>query len=81
MTKNWKHRLGIAASVIWLLLWISGYLMDPYKDLRTSAFGVTLFGITPIAIGWLSWWVLDAFKRKQNSTSSNPEHRNDHAQS
>jgi hypothetical protein len=65
MTNSWKHRLGIAVSVIWLLLWVSGYLMDSYMDLRKSAFGITLFGITPIAIGWLAWWVMDDFKRNR----------------
>ena len=65
MTYSWKRRLGISVSVTWLLLWIAGYLMDPHKDLRTSAFGIVLFGITPIAIGWFAWWVWDAIKRNR----------------
>jgi hypothetical protein len=64
MAYSWQRRLGISVSVVWLLLWIAGYLMDPFKDLRTSAFGITLFGITPVPIGWFAWWVWEGFKRE-----------------
>ena len=62
MELSWKRRLAIGASVLWILLWISGYLVDPYKDLRTSIFGVLVFGILPMTIAWLSWWVWSAFR-------------------
>lgn len=65
MPNSWKHRLGIAVSAIWVLLLIVGYLMDPYKDFRASAFGITLFGIVPISMGWLAWWVWDAFAKSK----------------
>jgi hypothetical protein len=64
MNLNWQRRLGIAVSLLWLLFWVAGYLMDPYKDLRVSAFGIIFFGVIPVVIGWSFWWVLEAFRKR-----------------
>jgi len=63
MAHSWQRRLGIAVTIVWILLWTAGYLSDPSKDLRASIFGVTLFGIVPLTICWLIWWIWDAVSR------------------
>jgi hypothetical protein len=60
MALSWKRRLGISASVICLMLWIAGYLMDPSKNIRQSMFGIVLFGVVPVLICWSIWWVWSA---------------------
>jgi hypothetical protein len=60
---SWQRRLGISLSAIWLLLWLVGYLADPYKTWRDMAFGLTLLGLLPILLLWFGWWVWDAYKK------------------
>lgn len=62
---SWKRRLGIAISILWLLFVLLAYFMDSYWEPRKMLVGITGLGIFPVAFGWLTWWVWDAYSRSK----------------
>jgi hypothetical protein len=59
---GWK-RIGISVSVIWILVWLALYLVDPYKTYREVAFGLIFFGLCPVVSIWFLWWIWEGFRK------------------
>ncbi len=60
-TLSGKLRLGIVASVIWLLLWATYF-----KPWTGEILAFTLVGLSPVILGWGALWVIEGFKKKQD---------------
>jgi hypothetical protein len=57
---NWKHRLGIAISVIWLLF----VLMVASSSEDAIGF-IILAGAMPLSVAWLVWWVVSGYMSRK----------------
>ena len=51
-----RTRFAIAASMIWLFLWALLFPMN--SDTNGVAVVFLLYGVLPVLVGWLGWWVL-----------------------
>lgn len=56
---NWKLRLAIAVSVVYLFA--AGAYLKPWQR---DPMAYLYVGIVPIAVGWLVIWVVAGFKKK-----------------
>ena len=57
-----RLRLGVVASIIWLLVWTTYF--TPWNG---SMLAFALVGLCPVILGWGALWILAGFDNKPNT--------------
>lgn len=63
---SWSKRLGVLLSFLWIVFWFVGYYVLDLNTSRTQGdilIGLLLFGLIPVILAWLIWWVVDGLQK------------------